>query len=93
MSWIRSTRSATSEIVNTELILADLDSVAKRKQKQQKMAKSGDKKAQAELDLLDRLEPHLSDGKYAVNLDMSTEERAVLRQFFLLTAKPTFVCV
>ena len=77
------------EVVNTELILADLDSVAKRKQKQQKMAESGDKKAQAELDLLDRLEPHLSDGKYAVNLEMTPEERAVLRQFFLLTAKPT----
>ena len=77
------------EVVNTELILADLDSVAKRKQKQQKMAKSGDKKAQAELDLLDRLEPHLSDGKYAVTLEMSPEERNLLKQFFLLTAKPT----
>ena len=77
------------EVVNTELILADLDSVAKRKQKQQKMAKSGDKKAQAELDLLDRLEPHLSDGKYAVTLEMTPEERSLLRQFFLLTAKPT----
>src|SRR6195952_4966817 len=77
------------EVINTELILADLDSVAKRKGKQQKMAKSGDKKAQAELDLLDRLEPHLSDGKYAVTLEMSPEEKAVFRQFFLLTAKPT----
>ena len=77
------------EVVNTELILADLESVSKRKQKQHKMAKSGDKKAQAELDLLDRLEPHLSDGKYAVTLEMSPEERLLLKQFFLLTAKPT----
>ena len=77
------------EVVNTELILADLDSVAKRKQKQQKMAKSGDRKAQAELDLLDRLEPHLSNGEYAVTLEMTPEERALLKQFFLLTAKPT----
>jgi GTP-binding protein YchF len=77
------------EVINTELILADLDSVAKRKSKQQKMAKSGDKKAQAELDLLDRLEPYLSSGKYADTLEMTPEERALLKQFFLLTAKPT----
>jgi ribosome-binding ATPase len=77
------------EVVNTELILADLEGVSKRKSKQQKAAKSGDKKAQAEIELLDRLEPHLSDGKYAITLEMSPEERALLKQFSLLTAKPT----
>src|ERR1700728_2663088 len=41
------------EVVNTELILADLDSVQKRRARQQKAAKSGDKKAQAEVNLLD----------------------------------------
>src|SRR5258708_3589313 len=81
------------EVVNTELILADLDSVAKRKQKQQKMAKGGDKKAQAELDLIDRLEPHLNEGKFAFGLELSPEETAVLKGMFLLTAKPTlFAC-
>src|ERR1700688_1219940 len=53
------------EIINTELILADLDSIQKRRTKQQKLAKGGDKKAQAELDLIDRLEPHLNEGKVA----------------------------
>lgn len=77
------------EVINTELILSDLEAVAKRKAKQQKIAKGGDKKAQAELELLDRLEPHLSSGKYADVLEMSPEERVVLKQFFLLTAKPT----
>lgn len=77
------------EIINTELILADLESVAKRKLKQQKIAKGGDKKAQAEIELLDRLEPHLSDGKYADTLETTPEERALMKQFFLLTAKPT----
>src|SRR5471032_735422 len=43
------------EIVNTELVLADLDSIQKRRAKQQKAAKGGDKKAQTELDLIDRL--------------------------------------
>jgi hypothetical protein len=81
------------EIVNTELVLADLDSVQKRRTKQQKMAKGGDKKAQAELDLIDRLEPHLNEGKFAFGLDMSAEEKAVLKGLFLLTAKPTlFAC-
>ncbi len=81
------------EIVNTELILADLESVEKRRNKQQKAAKSGDKKAQAEIDLADRLEPHLSSGQFAYSLEMSPEEAALLKQFFLLTAKPTlFAC-
>jgi GTP-binding protein YchF len=81
------------EIVNTELILADIESIDKRKSKQQKLAKGGDKKAQAELDLIARLEPHLSEGQFAFGLDMSPEESAVLKQFFLLTAKPTlFAC-
>jgi GTP-binding protein YchF len=81
------------EIVNTELILADLDSVQKRRTKQQKIAKGGDKKALAELDLIDRLEPHLNGGKFAFGLDMSPEEMTVLKSLFLLTAKPTlFAC-
>src|ERR1700749_2034915 len=44
------------ELINSELILADLESIQKRRVKQQKTAKGGDKKALAELDLMDRLE-------------------------------------
>jgi GTP-binding protein YchF len=81
------------EVVNTELILSDLDAIQKRRTKQQKLAKGGDKKALAELDLIDRLEPHLNEGKFAFGLDMSPEEMAVLKGLFLLTAKPTlFAC-
>ncbi len=81
------------EVVNTELILADLDSLEKRKAKQQKAAKGGDKKAQAELDLIARLEPVLNAGQFAFALEMSPEEMVMLKQFFLLTAKPTlFAC-
>src|ERR1700748_2413227 len=81
------------EIINTELILADLDSIQKRRTKQQKMAKGGDKKAQAELDLIDRLEPHLDSGKFAFGLETSPDETAVMKGLFLLTAKPTlFAC-
>ena len=81
------------EVINTELILADLDSLEKRRTKQQKLAKGGDKKAQAELDLMGRLEPHLNAGKFAFALEMTPEEMAVLKGLFLLTAKPTlFAC-
>jgi ribosome-binding ATPase len=81
------------EIINTELVLADLDSVEKRKAKQAKAAKSGDKKAVAEVELLEKLEAHLNAGKTIVTLDLTEEEKSAVRLFFLLTAKPTlFAC-
>ena len=51
------------EVITTELVLADLDAVTKRIEKSQKKAKSGDKEAQAEIALLQKLEPHLNAGK------------------------------
>lgn len=81
------------EVIDTELILADLESVQKRRQRNAKAAKSGDKKAAAELELLDRLEPHLSEGKHAFSLEMTPEEKALMKPLFLLTYKPTlFAC-
>jgi hypothetical protein len=81
------------EIVNTELVLSDLEAVEKRKTKQQKTAKSGDKKALAEVELLEKLEAHLNTGKTVVTLDLAPEERAAVKGFFLLTSKPTlFAC-
>ena len=81
------------EIINTELVLADLESVEKRKTKQEKAAKSGDKKALAEVELLKKLEEHLNTGKTIVTMELSPEESALVKGFFLLTAKPTlFAC-
>lgn len=81
------------EIVNTELVLADLESVEKRKAKQQKAAKSGDKKVIAEVDLLEKLEHHLNAGNTVVTLNLTPEEKAAVKGFFLLTAKPAlFAC-
>ena len=81
------------DVINTELILADLEAIQKRRHRQQKGAKSGDKVAQAEIDLIDRLEPHLNDGRHAVSLELEAPEQALLKTFFLLTAKPTlFAC-
>jgi len=81
------------EVITTELVLADLDAVTKRIEKTQKKAKSGDKEAQAELALLQKLEPHLNSGKTANTLELHDDEKALLKLFQLLTAKPVlFAC-
>ena len=83
------------EVVTTELVLSDLAAVQKRKDKNLKSARGGDKQAKAENDLIARLEPHLDTGKPAILLEVSPdrERRALLKGFFLLTAKPTlFAC-
>ncbi|MCB1104482.1 MAG: redox-regulated ATPase YchF [Opitutaceae bacterium] len=81
------------EVITTELVLADLDAVTKRIEKTQKKAKSGDKEAQAELALLQKLEPHLNAGKTANTLELADDEKALLKFFQLLTAKPVlFAC-
>ena len=81
------------EVINTELILADLDSIAKRRQRQQKVAKAGDKAAQIELELLDRLDAQLNSGKLAESMEVTPDEKAIIKPLFLLTAKPMlFAC-
>jgi GTP-binding protein YchF len=76
------------EVITTELILADLDAVAKRIDKTQKKAKSGDKDAQAEIALLERLTPHLNENKPANILPATDDEKKLLQFFQLLSAKP-----
>jgi len=81
------------EIINTELILADLASVKKRAERSQKGARAGDKEAKAELALAEKLLPHLDAGRPALTAELSTEEKALLKGFFLLSSKPTlFAC-
>ena len=76
------------EVVTTELVLADLDAVQKRIDKTQKKAKSGDKDAQAELALLEKLSPHLNANKPANTLVATDDETRLMRLFQLLSAKP-----
>jgi len=81
------------EVITTELVLADLEAVGKRIEKAQKKAKSGDKEAQAEMALLDKLSPHLNAGKTANTLPATEDEKALMKLFQLLTAKPVlFAC-
>jgi ribosome-binding ATPase len=81
------------EIINTELILADMASVKKRAERSQKGARAGDKEAKAELALAEKLLPHLDAGRPALTADFGPEEKALLKGFFLLSSKPTlFAC-
>jgi GTP-binding protein YchF len=77
------------ETIQIELALADLASVEKRREKAQRSAKSGDKVAKAELEVLDKIQPVLEEGRPARAVDLTKEDAAIARQFFLLTTKPT----
>jgi GTP-binding protein YchF len=79
---------ADIETIDTELALADLDSVEKSLNRAEKAAKAGDKDAAARRDVLTRVRAHLDQGKPARSLDLSADERALLRELFLLTLKP-----
>ena len=77
------------EIIQTELLLKDLDTVEKRAKKQQGAAKTGNAKAKDELAFYERLSAHLGEGQTARSfLVLNEEEGAWLRELFLLTGKP-----
>jgi GTP-binding protein YchF len=78
------------ETIQIELALADLATAERRRDKAQKNMKGGgDKTARAELSVLEKLLPVLEQGKSARTVALTDEERAVARDFFLLTMKPT----
>ena len=78
------------ETINIELVLKDLESVERRLQKIEKQAKAGDKKAKAETEALKRLKEILESGEriHPYLEELSDEERKVVRELALLTAKP-----
>src|SRR5437879_4049607 len=81
------------EVINTELILADLASLQKRRDRLQKEVRAGSKAAKVETAIIEKLLPHLDSGKPAITLHLTDEEKVIARDFFLLTSKPTlFAC-
>ncbi len=82
------------EIVETELLLKDLETITHRFEEVRKRAKSGDKRAKTESDLLSRLNEHLGAGRHARTLGaLVGEESALLAELHLLTSKPVmYVC-
>src|SRR5438270_3392432 len=77
------------ETIQIELALADLQSVEKRRQKADRGAKSGDKDAKREIELLDKIQPVLEEGRPARAADLTDDERALVKGWFLLSTKPT----
>ncbi|HUE62436.1 MAG TPA: redox-regulated ATPase YchF [Chthoniobacterales bacterium] len=81
------------EVINTELVLADLASLQKRSNRLQKEVRAGEKGAKIENAVAERLLPDLDSGKPAITASLEPEEKIVARNFFLLTSKPTlFAC-
>ena len=76
------------QIIESELILADMASLEKAQQRLTRIAKGGDKDAKLKLDIIARLTPHLEDGNLARTLPLTDEEKKALRELFLLTMKP-----
>src|SRR5947209_11907995 len=77
------------ETIQIELALADLASAERRRERAQKTSKGGDKAALAEIEVIDKLLAVLSEGKPARAVELDAAERAVARNLFLLTMKPT----
>lgn len=77
------------EIINTELALADMESVEKAIHKNAKVAKSGDKEAKAKVEVLERIRDHLDKGDPARTLGLDDDEKLMIRDLALLTLKPT----
>jgi GTP-binding protein YchF len=77
-------------VVETELMLADLDMVERRLAKIRKVSSSGSEEAKKELDLLERIRQALGEGRPAESLNLDDEARELLKETSLLTVKPQF---
>src|SRR5678816_281573 len=77
------------ETIQIELALADLASAEKRRDKASRGAKSGDKDAKREIELLDKVQPVLEEGRPARAADLTDDERAIVKGWFFLSTKPT----
>lgn len=80
---------ADIEVINTELALSDLESVDKQLDKLLKKAKGQDKEAKRLAALLEKIKPTLDEAKPVRSVDLTDDEAKDLKQFTLLTAKPT----
>lgn len=76
------------EVIQTELNFADMDTVDKRLQRNVKLARGGDKKAQAEVAVLEKVSAALNDGKSARSVDLDEEELQSIAELCLITIKP-----
>ena len=78
------------EVINLELILADLETVSKRITKCEKLLKTNDKENNMQLEILLRLKNDLEDGQLIVLKNFNENEQKIIKSFQLLSSKPTF---
>jgi len=84
---------ADIETIQTELVLSDLETITRQKEKLEKNARGGDKEAKESLAVAEKLIAHFDQGRRAFTAPLSDDEKAVARRFFLLTMKPMlFAC-
>lgn len=76
------------EVINTELALADLETITRAELRAQKASRAGDKEAILEMKLLERIKQQLDSGNSARSLDFSKEEHIILNNLHLLSLKP-----
>ncbi len=76
------------ETINLELIFADLEMLERRIDRTRKNLKSGDKKFQIEIELLESIKAHLESGKPARSMTFDSEQQQIVDQIFLITMKP-----
>lgn len=81
------------EVIETELALSDLEMVARRRETLIKQSRGGNKDAKKEMELMDKIEKVLNEGRAARSIEFDRDERQMLKSFPLITAKPIlYVC-
>lgn len=82
-----------AEVIEAELMIADMDSLEKQSQSLEKRAKGGDKESKEKLVVIEKVIPLLQDGRPAREADITEEEMPIYKQLQLLTSKPIlYVC-
>jgi GTP-binding protein YchF len=77
------------DVINTELALSDLETIEKAFLRVGKRAKGGDSDAKFEIKVLEKIKPHLDEGKLVRSIELTKEEKAAISYMNLLTLKPT----
>jgi ribosome-binding ATPase len=77
------------DTINTELLLADMESVDRQVERSAKLAKSNDKEAKAKYTFLQKVQAHVSEGNSARSLEIEENEKPWMKELHLITAKPT----
>jgi ribosome-binding ATPase len=80
------------EVINTELILSDIEVLQRAEEKTGKLAKAGDKKARALLDFIREMIAHLDKGNFLQTMELTGEQALKAREFGLITNKPVLYC-